>query len=158
MHALRVSPALDLWPSCAKPPRDCSKWALTPATHPASSATDPQRVTCEPATSGKSPTTTTPQRTPNAPDGPHLQRIVVAVQGMEYDLPTPTAQVFEEAVGMATRYSTLLTRNPGKIPQPNALRTLLAKLTIQFSRAEAERMALEDARDYCITEERLNST
>eukprot|EP01035_Chromulina_nebulosa_P004033 gene4033-5511_t len=84
----------------AKPPRDCGTRALTPATHPASSATDPQRVKCVPATSGKPPKTTTPPRTPNAPDGPHQQRIVVAVQGMEYDLPTPTAQVFEASVAM----------------------------------------------------------
>ena len=75
---------------------------------------------------------------------------------MEYDLPTPTDQVFEASVAMAIRYSTLLTRNPGAIPQPAVLRTLLAKLTLQFSRSEAERMALEDARDYCITEERLD--
>ena len=36
------------------------------------------------------------------------------------------------------------------------LRTLLETMTIQFSRAEAERIALADARDYCITEERLD--
>ena len=66
---------------------------------------------------------------------------------MEYDLPTPTAQVFEAAVAMAIQYSTLLTRKPGQTPQPATLQTLLAKLTTQFSRTEAERVALEDAGD-----------
>ena len=82
--------------------------------------------------------------------------MVVEVQGMDYDLPTPTTQVFEEAVVMALRYSTLLTRKPGKTPQPARLRELLAKLTTQFSRTEAERVALEDAGAYCITEDRLD--
>ena len=75
---------------------------------------------------------------------------------MDYDLPTPTTQVFEEAVVMALRYSTLLTRKPGQTPQPARLRELLAKLTTQFSRTEAERVALEDAGAYCITEDRLD--
>ena len=78
------------------------------------------------------------------------------MQGMDYDLPTPTTQVFEEAVVMALRYSTLLTRKPGQTPQPARLRELLAKLTTQFSRTEAERVALEDAGAYCITEDRLD--
>ena len=156
MHTSHVCPISQHIIGATPPPLDCRTWAHPPATHLAPSATETPTVTCAPAASGQTPTTIRPQRTLNAPYGPHLQRIVVEVQGSEYDLPTPTAQVFEQSVAMATRYSTLLTRNAGKIPQPKVLRTLLAELTIQFSRAEAERRALEDAQDYCITEERLD--
>ena len=156
MHTSHVCPISQHIVGAKPPPLDCSTRAHTPAPHPAPSATITPQVTGAPAASGQTPTITRPLRPPNAHDGPHLQRIVVAVQGVEYELPTPTSQVFEAAVAMAIRYSTLITRKPGQTPQPDALRALLGRLTTQFSRAEAERMALEDAGEYCITEERLD--
>ena len=138
------------------PTKERRTWASTSPMPLGPSAPDHATVTRELSAGANESTHTTPLRTPNATDGPRLQRIVVAVQGTEYDLPTPTSQMFEAAVAMAIRYSTLLTRKPGRTPRPDMLRTMLEKMTIQFLRAEAERVALEDAGGYSITEERLD--
>ena len=157
LHTIQLCVTFVIYPTGAKPPTpDHTTGAHPPHTHPAPSATDTPADTCEHTASVNSPTNTQPSSSTHSLIGLHPQRIVVEVQGMEYDLPIPTNQIFEAAVAMAIRYSTLLTRKPARTPPIATLRTLLEKLTTQFSRAEAERLALADAGEYCITEERLD--
>jgi len=56
---------------------------------------------------------------------------------------------------MATEYCNLLTRTPSAPANPVELRATLQRLTIQFSRVEAERIALADAAGFFISDEQL---
>ena len=87
---------------------------------------------------------------------PTLGSVVIDVQGDTFDLPTPNADVIERAADMATEYRNLLTRIPSTPATPGELRTTLQRLAVQFSRAEAERIALADAAGFRITDEQLS--
>jgi hypothetical protein len=87
---------------------------------------------------------------------PTLGSIVIDVQGDTFDLPTPNADVIDRAADMASEYHNLLTRIPSTPATPGALRTTLQRLTVQFSRVEAERIALADAAGFHITDEQLS--
>jgi len=81
---------------------------------------------------------------------------VINVQGDTFDLPTPNADVIDRAADMATEYRNLLTRIPSTPATPVELRTTLQRLAVQFSRVEAERIALADAAGFRISDEQLN--
>jgi hypothetical protein len=83
-------------------------------------------------------------------------RVVINVQGDTFDLPTPNADVIDRAADMATEYRNLLTRTPSTPATPVELRTTLQRLAVQFSRVEAERIALADAAGFHISDEQLN--
>ena len=70
-------------------------------------------------------------------------------------MPTPTADELDAAALLAAEYSTLLTRTPSRPENPTELRSILEKLTIQFSREEAERIALADANNFIIPERQI---
>jgi len=89
-------------------------------------------------------------------DLPTLGSVVIDVQGDTFDLQTPNADVIDRAADMATEYHNLLTRIPSTPATPGELRTTLQRLTVQFSRAEAERIALADAAGFRITDEQLS--
>ena len=117
LHTIQLCVTFVIYPTGAKPPTpDRTTGAHPPHTHPAPSATDTPADTCEHTASVNSPTNTQPSSSTHSLIGLHPQRIVVEVQGMEYDLPIPTNQIFEAAVAMAIRYSTLLTRKPARTP------------------------------------------
>ena len=81
---------------------------------------------------------------------------MINVQGDTFDLPTPNADVIDRAADMATEYRNLLTRTPSTPATPVELRTTLQRLAVQFSRVEAERIALADAAGFRISDEQLN--
>ncbi len=81
--------------------------------------------------------------------------VVSNVQGASFDLPTPDADVLDRAAYMATEYCNLLTRTPSAPANPVELRATHQRLTIQFSRVEAERIALADAAGFFISDEQL---
>ena len=87
---------------------------------------------------------------------PTLGSVVISVQGDTFDLPTPNADVIDRATDMATQYRNLLTRTPSTPATPVELRTTLQRLAVQFSRVEAERIALADAAGFRITDEQLS--
>jgi len=91
-----------------------------------------------------------PPAIPQTPGG-----LAINVQGTMFDLPTPTADVLDFAAIMAAEYATLLMRTPTQPENPEEMRAILARLTIQFSRGEAERIALADADNYNIPEAQL---
>jgi len=84
---------------------------------------------------------------------PTLGSVVINVQGDTFDLPTPNADVIDRAADMATEYRNLLTRIPSTPATPVELRTTLQRLAVQFSRVEAERIALTDADGSRISDE-----
>ena len=75
---------------------------------------------------------------------PPFGSVVINGQGATFDLPTPDADVLDRAAHMATEYCNLLTRTPSAPANPVELRATLQRLTVQFSRVEAERIALTD--------------
>jgi hypothetical protein len=56
---------------------------------------------------------------------------------------------------MATEYCNIITRTPSAPANPVKLRATLQRLTVQFSRVEAERIALADAAGFRIFDEQL---
>ena len=79
---------------------------------------------------------------------------MINVQGDTFDLPAPAADVIDRAAQMATEYRNLLTRTPSAPATPvELLRATLQRLVIQFSRVEAERIALADAAGFLISDE-----
>jgi len=73
---------------------------------------------------------------------PPFGSVVINVQGAIFDLPTPDADVLDRAAHMATEYCNIITRTPSAPANPVELRATLQRLTVQFSRVEAERIAL----------------
>ena len=86
---------------------------------------------------------------------PPAGSVVINVQGATFDLSIPDADVLDRAAYMATEYCNLLTRTPSAPATPVELRATLRRLTVQFSRVEAERVALADAAGFVISEEQL---
>jgi hypothetical protein len=86
---------------------------------------------------------------------PPMRSVVTNVQGAAFDLPTPDADVLDRAAYMTTEYCNLLTRTPSAPANPVELRATLQRLTVQFSRVEAERTALADAAGFRISDEQL---
>ena len=80
---------------------------------------------------------------------------MITVHGTTFDLSIPDADVLDRAAYMATEYCNLLTRTPSAPATPVELRVTLRRLTVQFSRAEAERIALADAAGFVISDEQL---
>ena len=76
---------------------------------------------------------------------PPLGNVVINVQGDTFDMPNPDADVLDRAAFMATEYRNLLTHTPSTPATPVELRATLQRLVVQFSRVEAERIALADA-------------
>ena len=71
--------------------------------------------------------------------------MAINVQGSTFDLYTPDTDTLDQAASMAAEYSTLITRTPSAPENPVVLRAIFQRLTVQFSRAEADRIALADA-------------
>ena len=61
----------------------------------------------------------------------------------------------DRAALMATEYRNLLTRTPSAPATPVELRATLQRLVVQFSRVEAERIALADAAGFFLSVEQL---
>ena len=80
---------------------------------------------------------------------------MINVQGAAFDLPTPDSDVLDRAAYMATEYCNLLTRTPSASANPVELRTTLQRLTVQFSRVKAERIALADTARSFISDQQL---
>jgi hypothetical protein len=95
-------------------------------------------------------------RLKTATELPTLGSVVINVQGDTFDLPTPNTDVIDRAADMATEYRNLLTRTPSTPATPVELRATLQRLAVQFSRVEAERIALADAAGFRISDEQLN--
>ena len=83
---------------------------------------------------------------------PPIGSVVISVQGTTFDLATSDA---DRAAYMATEYCNLLTRTMSAPANPVELRAMLQRLTVQFSRVEAERIALVDAAGFAISNEQL---
>jgi hypothetical protein len=81
--------------------------------------------------------------------------MAINVQGSTFDLYTPDTDTLDQAASMAAEYSTLITRTPSAPENPVALRAIFQRLTVQFSRAEVDRIALADAAGFRITDEQL---
>ena len=86
---------------------------------------------------------------------PPVGSVVINVQGAIFDMPTPDADVLDRTAYMATEYCNLLTRTPSAPADPVELRATLQRITVQFSRVEAERIALADAAGFRISDEQL---
>ncbi len=83
---------------------------------------------------------------------PPMGSVVINVQGATFDLPIPDADVLDRAAYMATEYCNLLTCTPSAPANPVELRATLQRLTIQFSRVKAERIALAETAGFFISE------
>ena len=86
---------------------------------------------------------------------PPFGGVVINVQGATFDLPTPDADVLDRAAHMATEYYKIITRTASAPANPIELRATLQRLTVQFSRVEAERIALANAAGFRISDEQL---
>ena len=84
--------------------------------------------------------------------------VVINVQGASFEFPTPDADILDRAASMASEDCTLITRTPSAPENPAALRAVLQRLTVQFSRVDAERVALADAAGYRIPDNQLKRT
>jgi len=121
--------------------------------------TNPVATQTTTATAGpeeERPARSRPAHTPTlktATELPTLGSVMINVQGDTFDLPTPTADVIDRAADMVTEYRNLLTRMPRTPVTPVELRTTLQRLAVQFSRVEAERIALADAAGFRISDE-----
>ena len=92
------------------------------------------------------------KRLPQPAQNPHL---VINEQGASFYLPTPDADVLDRAAYMAAEYCNLLTRTPSAPENPVELRATLQRLTVQFSRVKAERIALAETAGFFISDEQL---
>ena len=72
---------------------------------------------------------------------PPFGSVVINVQGATFVLPTPDADILDRTAHMAIEYYNIITRTPSAPANPVELRATLQRLTVSFSRVEAERIA-----------------
>ena len=128
-----------------------------------SAAPAAQLMPCRPGVQESSPTPESPGRIgaqasatrQDAPQGTyHPPHPIVGVRGVDYELPEFTSAQLEQAARLADAYRQRLFRHPGPaVGTLTPLRETLARLRTQFSRAEAERVALAHANGF-----QLNAT
>lgn len=79
----------------------------------------------------------------------HPPHPIVGVRGVDYELPEFTGAQLEHAARLAEAYRQHLFRRPGPaVGALTPLRETLARLRTQFSRTEAEHVALANAKDF----------
>ena len=123
-----------------------------------SAAPAAQLMPCRPGVQESSPTPESPRRIgaqasatrQDAPQGTyHPPHPIVGVRGVDYELPEFTSAQLEQAARLADAYRQRLFRHPGPaVGALTPLRETLARLRTQFSRAEAERVALAHANGF----------
>jgi len=109
---------------------------------------------------GKSPTSAVQEQayahTLGRPQrGQPQMRVVIGVQGKEFALGTPTDMQIAKALDMARVYGQCLFRAPPPGAVLEELMSALARLRVQFSRQEAERIALADAAGFEFTDAQM---
>ena len=109
---------------------------------------------------GESPTSAMPEQayahTPGRPQrGQPQMQVVIEVQGKEFALGTPTDMQIAKALDMARVYGQCLFRAPPPGAGMEELTSALARLRVQFSRQEAERVALADAAGFEFTDAQM---